>query len=475
MAEAIASPDRAAPAPSVSRIARGETLPVSFAQRRIWLVSLMEGGSLYNRPVVLDLAGPLDPEALRRSLEAIVGRHEVLRCSFLERDGEPRAVVAAPGRLELEVEEAADGTEDAALRAIRREVGRPFDLARGPLFRARLLRRSPDHHVLLFTAHHTVFDDWSSDVFRRELAALYEGFAAGRPASLPELSVHYADFAAWQQAMVDAGALEPSFAYWRRQLAEPFPPLRLPADRRPAQPSEFRGASLRSGLPPDLLGAVQEVARRERATPFMVLLAAFQLLLLRHTGQSDVAVASPVAGRDLLETEPLIGCFINTIVLRADLSGDPTFRELLHRVSRVALDAYAHARVPFDLVTAEVRPDRGGLRTPFTPVLFQLRHDSEVPAAAGGIRIAEAPLSRETAKFELALEIEEKDGRLECLWNYDVQLFERETIERWSAHYERLLGEAAADPERRLSGIHLVSPIETEALTADFSAPLEEL
>jgi acyl-CoA synthetase (AMP-forming)/AMP-acid ligase II len=475
MAEAIASRDRAATGPSVARIPRNGSLPVSFTQRRIWLVSLMEGGALYNRPVALDLTGPLDAEALRRSLEAIVHRHEVLHCSFQEVDGEPQALVSAPGRVELEIEQTADPTDEAAERAIRREVARTFDLARGPLFHARLLRRSPERHVLLFTAHHAVFDDWSSDVFRRELAALYEAFRSGHPASLPELPIQYADFASWQRSMVEAGALESSFAYWRRQLAEPFPTLRLPADRRPLQPAEFRGASLRATLPDDLVGAVRNAARRERVTPFMVLLAAFQLLLHRHTGQTDIAVASPVAGRDLLETEPLIGCFINTLVLRTDLAGDPSFRELLRRVSGVALGAYAHARLPFDLVAAEVRPDRGGLRTPFTPVLFQLRHESEVPAAAAGVRIAEVPLSRETAKFEWTLEIEERDGRLECLWSYDVQLFERETIERLSAHYERLLREALADLERPVSRIHLVSPVEAEALAADFSAPLEEL
>lgn len=330
--------------------------------------------------------------------------------------------------------------------------------------------------MLVFATHHIVFDDWSSEILRRELATLYVGFRESRPVSPPKLPIRYADFAAWQRSALEGGSLDSSLAYWKRQLSEPFPALRLPADRRSLDSARFRGASLPGALPGDLLESLKQLGRRERVTPFMILLAGFQLLLHRHTGQTDIAVASPVAGRDRLETENLIGCFINTLVLRTDVSGDPTFRELLRRVSQVAVGAYAHAQVPFDLVVAELRPERGGMRTPFTPVLFHLRHDSvAVPSIAGDLRIAEISLPQQTAKFELTLEIAEKEGRLECLWNYDVGHFERETIERMREHYERLLSEAVSDPDRRLSEIQLVSSAEAAALLADFNVPLEQL
>ncbi|HLL46076.1 MAG TPA: condensation domain-containing protein, partial [Longimicrobiaceae bacterium] len=344
--------------PPIRRQAPPEA-PLSFAQQRLWFIHQLDGGgAAYHVPAALRLEGRLDVAALGRGVEELVSRHEALRTVFAVRDGAPVQVVA-PAACPLPVEDLTHlpgaEREAEARRIAAAEAARPFDLERGPLFRAKLLRLGAGEHVLVLCMHHLVADGWSLDVLFRELAALYGAFTRGEPSPLPPLPVRYADYALWQREHLDGEVLERQLAYWRERLAGAPGVLELPTDRpRPAEQS-FRGARERFRLAPGTTAAVRALGAREGATPYMVLLAAFQLLLARYSGEDDLVVGSPIAGRTRPETEGLVGFFANTLALRGDLSGRPTFRELLGRVRETALGAYQHQEVPFEkLVEAAV-------------------------------------------------------------------------------------------------------------------------
>ncbi|HLL48050.1 MAG TPA: condensation domain-containing protein, partial [Longimicrobiaceae bacterium] len=345
--------------PAIRPRAERGPAPLSFAQQRLWFLYRLEGGgAAYHLPAAFRLAGALDADALERALGEVVRRHESLRTVVAERAGEPEQVVAPAAELRLAVEGLgglpAAEREAAARRRVREESERPFDLERGPLFRALLLRLGAEEHVLVLCVHHVVSDGWSMGVLFGELSALYGAFARGEPSPLAELPIQYADYAVWQREHLSGEVLERQLAYWTRRLAGAPSLLELPTDRpRPAAQS-FRGARLRFELPAGLVDALGELARREDATLYMVLAAAFQLLLSRWSGQEDLVVGTPVAGRTHPETEGLIGLFANTLALRGDLSGEPTFRELLGRVRESALGAFAHQDLPFEKLLEEL-------------------------------------------------------------------------------------------------------------------------
>ena len=361
--------------------------------------------------------GPLDVAALRQALEAIIARHEVLRTTFVAEDGNPVQVIGEPRAVPLSVSELdilPEAEREAELyRQLAREVRRPFDLARDVMLRGALYRLRPAEHVLLLTMHHIASDAWSMGVLLRELGALYRAFATHEPPSLPALPIQYADYAVWQRHWLQGKILEKQLTYWKQQLGNAPPVLELPTDRpRPAVQS-YRGSRHPLVVSPTVTDGLKALSRQEGVTLFMTLLAAWQLLLHRYTGQADISVGSPIAGRTRVETEPLIGFFVNTVVLRTDVSGNPTFRELLQRVRQVAMGAYAHQDIPFEKLVAELQPDRTLSHSPLFQVFFAFQNVPRLPLDLPGVDVTSLEVQSGTAKFDLSLYLWEEDGGLE--------------------------------------------------------------
>ena len=466
--DAAAEPLRAGEPPLVP-VPRPAPLPLSFAQQRLWLVDrLQSAGSAYNIPTSLRLTGPLDRTALARSLAALVARHEVLRTRFVEVDGEPRQEVGdvapappTPVFVDLASHPAA---EREAERLVAEEVRRPFDLARGSLLRALLLRLGTADHLLVLTLHHAVTDGWSQGILLRELAALYNADAA----ELPALPIQYADFAVWQRRRADGAGLAAELDHWRERLAG-TPVLELPADRPRPAAWTFRGAALSRPLPFELGAAFGRLGRRAGVTPYMALLAGVQTLLGRWAGQSDFALGSPSANRGRAETEGLIGFFVNMLVLRADLAGEPSFLDLLERVRDAVLTAHAHQDLPFERLVEELAPERDLGRNPLFQVTFQLLDRLEPPAFR---ELAAEPLELRTgtAKFDLSLYV--TDGGAAGLvagCDYATDLFEAATVARLLEHLAVLLAAAFAAPERRLADLEWLTAAEQHQLLCEWS------
>ncbi len=438
--------------PPIERVDRSGPLPASFAQHRLWFLDRWQPGSpAYNIPIAVRLDGPLDVDAFRRALGETVRRHEILRSSLTDDDGAPRLVIAEAIELPMPVDDlsslADDQREERLFEAIRDEATRPFDLARGPLVRARLIRLGEERHVVQVTMHHIVSDGWSLGVLIHEISALYEAFRSGEPSPLPELPIQYADFAAWQRAWLQGEVLEQQLAYWIEQLAG-ITPLELPTDRpRPAVPSG-RGDVRRTVVAQSTIDAVRALGREEGATLYMTLLAAFQTLLHRYSGDEDIAVGSPIAGRNRPELEGLIGFFANTLVLRGDLRGDPGFRELLRRTRRAAIDAYAHQEIPFERLVMAMHTDRDSGRSPLFQVMFAHQNDPLPTPASSELTITplETPLG--TAKFDLTLFADESPEGLGLVMEYSTDLFDPATIDRMLAHFRALLESIAAEPDQ---------------------------
>ncbi|HYW07096.1 MAG TPA: condensation domain-containing protein, partial [Longimicrobium sp.] len=443
------------------------------------------GSAAYNMPYALRLRGALDEAALERSLTEVVGRHEALRTRFPSVDGEPAQVIDPAGPVPLDIVELghlAEAEREAALRALATaEARRPFDLAAGPLLRGTLARLGPEEHAVLFTLHHVVSDGWSMGVLVREVSELYGAFSRGEPSPLPALPVQYADFAAWQRKWLVGEVLDEQLAWWRERLAGAPPLLEIPTDRpRPTRPSD-RGGSVPFTLGEEATGALGALARREGATLFMTLLAGWQLLLARYSGQDDVSVGTPIAGRTRLETEGLIGFFVNTLVLRADLSGDPTFRELLGRVRETTLGAYQHQDIPFERLVEELAPERSLSHAPLFQAMFILQNNTWEALRLGSLDAEALPGGDETAKFDLTLGIAETGDRLAGALSYRADLFDAATAERMTEHLRVLLEVVAAEPDAPLAGVSLVSEAERAALLGSppavfpADAPLHDL
>ncbi|MFF2751299.1 amino acid adenylation domain-containing protein [Kitasatospora sp. NPDC058048] len=443
----------------------------SFTQERMWLIErLSNGPAMYNVHEVFRLRGPLDVAALGHSLTELVRRHEVLRTAFPERDGRPVPSVEPARPLDLPVTdlraEPAEHRTRLALDLVHAEILRPFDLATAPLLRAALLRVDEDEHVLVVVVHHIAVDGWSMPLLWDDLSAMYRSRLEGREHELPPLRIQYADFAHWQRARLSGERLQRQLDYWSAQLSG-LSPLDLPTDRPRGPVRAGRGERITFTVPEELAGRLRLLGRRHGATMFMTLLAAFQALLARYSGQSDVAVGTPVAGRTRPELDPLVGSFINTVVIRTDLAGDPSFAELLDRVRRTAADAYAHQDVPFERLVQELRPARGLDRNPLFQVMFAGLSDPTASLRLPGTEVERIEVDNGTAKVDLSLVIADGPagtGGTTGTVAFDTDLFDRASVERLVGHYLRLLDAAAGDPDRPVSRLELLTEAEREAL-----------
>jgi amino acid adenylation domain-containing protein len=463
--------------PPIEPAPAGIDLPLSFSQERFWFLDRLDAGQAANVvPAAVRLRGELSQEALGAAFDAVVRRQASLRTTFRESNGRPVQVVHPPApvafpRIDLSGLPA-PLAEAEARRLAARETVRPFDLAAGPLFRAALLPLPGGDHALLLAMHHIVSDGWSMGVFVREVGAFYEAFSKGKAApSLPELPVQYTDFAYWQRQHLQGKGLEAEVGYWRQRLAG-LPSLDLPVDRQPSADQELRAGGLSLAVPAELAERLRAVSRERGATLFMTLLAAFHTLLGRHSGQDDLAVGTPVAGRGRGETEGLIGLFVNTLVLRGDLAGDPAFEELLARERESALGAFAHEDLPFALLVEALRPERRLGRYPFAEVLFALQNHPIPKLQLPGLELRPLLAGEEEEEgelrtnFSLSLMLWEAEGGLTGGFGFNTALFDAATVARWQGHFLSLLAAVAENPALRLGEIPLLDERERHQLLA---------
>jgi len=452
-------------------------LPLSHGQERLWFLNRLERDSaFYNIPMGLRMRGPLDADALERALREIVRRHEVLRTTFASEGGVPRQVVhaeGAPGFARIDRSDVGEGERDALLKQTARDEARvPFDMERGPLIRASLVRFAPEDHGFLLSVHHTVADGWSRGVIVGELERLYAAFAQGRPSPLEPLEIQYGDFAAWQRGWLSGECLEKEMGYWEERLSG-LPELRLPTDRPRFADTVHEGAKAIRVLPHALLGRVKAFAREARVTPFMALLAAFKVLLQRLSGEEDIVVGVPTANRNAPATEPLVGFFVNSLVMRTDLGGDPTFRELVGRVRTTAVGAFDHRNVPFERIVERLRPERTLGRNPLFQVTFQFqdasyaRQNSLAPRLDfPGLTIERLPIDTGTALFDLSVNMGEIEEGLGVLVEYSTALWDGERIEALVRQLVRLLEDGMERPDVPISGLSWLDDADrSQALT----------
>ncbi|HEY0737737.1 MAG TPA: amino acid adenylation domain-containing protein, partial [Herpetosiphonaceae bacterium] len=458
----------AADVPLVPLPRDGRPLPLSFAQHRLWFLHQLEPRSTaYHLPTVVRLFGALDVDALQAALTALVQHHEVLRTVFADHAGQAEQVILPHLRLPLAIRDVPALPEDdhqAILRTlVRTEVAQLFDLERGPLLRALLLRCSAREHVLVLTLHHIVTDGWSQSVLLRELTTLYRGFAGGAPIDLPALPIQYADYALWQRQWLQGQVLESQLGYWKQQLAD-VAPLDLPLDRTRPPVFTEQGAQISFQIPAALSADVRALSQQHGATPFMTLLAALEVLLARYSHQTDIAIGTPIAGRVHPKLEGLIGFFVNTLVLRTDLADAPSFAELVARVRTSALDAYAHQDVPFELVVEAVQPERDLSRHPLFQVMFAVQNLPRLSVDLPDLRLEPFSLQASTAKFDLALTLNETPHGFQGVCDYRTDLFDATTIERLVGHYLTLLTAVVADPQQPITIAPLLTAAERDQI-----------
>ncbi|GAB3136782.1 hypothetical protein GCM10027290_01120 [Micromonospora sonneratiae] len=456
-------------ADTITPAPRTGPLPLSFGQHRLWMLDqLQPGGTGYLMSVGLRLRGPLHRDALSRALAALVARHEILRTRYVVVDGEPAQVVDPPAPVEVAVTDLGGTDRDTAEERLTGllAVPEPIDLAAGPALRVRLVRLADDEHALVLGLHHISSDGWSEEIILRELAALYDAFVADRPSPLAPLPIQYADFAVWQRARLAGDRLDRQVDHWRDRLAG-LASLELPTDRPRPPVWNPDGGLVTFAVPAAVAGQLRELGRAHNATPFMVLLAAFQILLARYTGQTDVAVGTPSAGRDRLEVHGLVGLFLNTLVLRTDLSGGPNFVELLARVRETVLDAQSHQDVPFERIVDVLSPERDLSRNPLFQTMFLFQEGGSAAFDAAGLVGEELSAGPTTAKFDLTLGlVEEADGSLSGGVDFPTALFDTATVERLAGHYRQLLTAVATDPDTPVTRLPILTDAEAAQLRA---------
>ena len=454
---------------SLRPVPRDRDLPLSFAQQRLWLLDRLDPGSpLYNVPRAIRLARALNVDALVRALTEIVRRHEVLRTTFPIIDEQPVQSISEPQPVKLRMFDLgnvqAENLEEEATKWMRQQVLSPFDLQAEWPFRAALLQLKEDDHLLMLVVHHIASDGWSSGILVRELSILYEAFLEGKPSPLPELSIQYADFACWQRQWLQGEVLDTQLGYWKRQLAGEISHLELPTDRPRGVQRSFHGATLSFRLSQELTAELYRLSRQEGTTLFMTLLAAFQALLYRYTGQEELLVGTVIANRNRVEIEGLIGFFVNTLVMKGDLKGHPTFRELLGRVRASAINAYDHQDLPFERLVEELQPERTLNQNPLFQVAFALqnapRQELKLPHLDARLLRVDAG----TAKFDLTLAFYEKKEGLEGSVEYSRDLFDAARIERMIGHLHTILEAVVANPGGRVSRLPLLKPFEKQQL-----------
>jgi amino acid adenylation domain-containing protein/FkbM family methyltransferase len=458
----------------MARASREGHLPLSFAQQRLWFIDQLEPDNpFYNIPTAFRLTGQLNVAALEKTLNEIVRRHEVLRTSFATVDGQPVQVIADPEQLSLPIEDLASLTEEEreaeAQRLAGQEAQRIFDLSSGPLVRARLLRLAKTEHVVLFTMHHIVSDGWSTGVLISEVAALYKAFSAGQASPLPEPGIQYADFSVWQRAWLTGAVLDRQLSYWKQQLGGTLPVLELPTDYPRPSVYSHRGGQFQFTLSKEVSEALKELSKQERVTLFMTLLAAFQVLLSRYSGQGDVVVGTDIANRNRGETEQLIGFFVNQLVMRTDLSGNPSFGDVLRRVREVALGAYVHQDVPFEKLVEELAPERDLSRNPLFQVKFILQNAPSRALELPGLTLSSMSGESYTTRFDLTFSMMDGEGGLFGAVEYSAELFAERTIERMVEHFKILLAGVVANPQQRIMALPLMSAAEQQQVLVSWN------
>jgi hypothetical protein len=450
------------------RVARNRPLPLSFAQQRLWVLDQIEPNNpLYNIPRAIRLTGNLNVNALEKALNEIVRRHESQRTTFkAAADGQPIQVISDPHHIHLR---AVDFTTEENAEAKAKEIAAqealtPFDLAKGPLLRAALLKLSATDNVLLLTMHHIVSDAWSAGIFIHELGVLYEAYSEGKPSPLPDLPLQYADYAVWQREYLQGEVFREQLKYWRKHLRGTPALLQLPFDRPRPAVRNFAGAHEVSVFSKEVSVAVKSFSNQHGLTPFMTLLSAYKALLSRYTGQEHIVLGTDIANRTTGETEQMIGFFINLLALHTDLSGNPSFEEITGRVREVALGAYAHQDIPFDKLVEDLQPERSRSHNPIVQALFVMQNIPRQRKELAGLQMAPFSVPITRSKFDLAVFVRDTGEQFVQDWLYSTELFERETVLRIASHFESLLKHSLANPGTRLRDLEYMPADEKERL-----------
>jgi NRPS condensation-like uncharacterized protein len=450
--------------------------PLSYAQERLWFLDQFTPGlTAYNIPAAIRIRGPLNISALEQSLRAIEARHQILRTTYDDVEGRPEQRVGE-GQFSLRVEDVLAGTDLQS--RIDEEVRQPFSLERGPLWRGRLFRLTDDEHVLVLTIHHIAADGWSTGILMQEMAKLYEAISKGESAQLPELPLQYTDYASWQRESSTGTHAQRQLDFWRGQLEGELPVLELPLDHPRPAVQTFAGATQIFEIPADVKNKLDELCRKEQVTLFTALLTAWQALLCRYANQDDLTVGVSVAGRTRTQLEPLIGFFLNTLVLRTDFSDNPTFRQGLQRVHQINTGATENQEIPVEFLIQALRPERSTSHNALFQTLFVLQTPLP-PLMLAGLDVEILPVHTQGAKFDLTLDVSVQQSTLRCSIEYNTDLFHPETAAQLSRHYVALIESAAADPDRRIRALPLLTAEESSVLcdwgrSASAENPLEE-
>ncbi len=456
---------------SIERREKEAPARLSYSQQRFWFLSRLEPtNTAYNIIFAVSLRGSLEEEALESSLTEILRRHEALRTNFTHTDGVPRQIIRTVERVRLDRYEAKGDTPAFIQNLVDRDMSHLFNLAKDLLLRCTLVKTGDTEHILLILTHHIVFDGWSKEVFIGELESIYEDFISGREPALQELLIQYADFSEWQRRRMDSGALDEEISYWKEKLAGHLPRLELSMSRPRPPVQTYRGASHSVPVDPELVEKLKALGLKVGATLFMTLTAVFQALLYRYTGEEDIVIGTEIAGRTQVETEKLLGFFVNILVLRTGLSGDPAFTELLRRVRKVTLEAFEHQELSFDRLVSELNPERDMSRPPLFQVSIQLKNVPRRIRRQSGLKIEEYRLLNKVVMFDLMLDIlMEEEGGFTCKFEYNTDLFDAPAIERMAAHFLELLRGVVEDPETRVSGLPLLGASERSEILNDWS------
>ncbi|MEH2072616.1 MAG: amino acid adenylation domain-containing protein [Nostoc sp.] len=456
-----------------------ESIPLSFSQQRLWFIDqLYHGSSFYNIPIVFQIKGQLSITALEQSLNKILQRHEVWRTTFKLVNGEPIQEIVPQLTWDLPIINlehlSGKDWEGEVKQLVAKEATKPFNLAKGLLVRAILLRLSEEEHVLLVTMHHIITDGWSCGVFLRELSTLYAAFSTNQPSPLPELPIQYADFTIWQRDRIQGKFLATQLNYWKQQLKGELPVLQLPTDYLRPHVTTFTGAKQYFTFSKALTDALRQLSQQADATLFMSLLAAFNILLYRYTDQEDILIGSPIANRNRTELEGMLGLFVNTLVLRNNLSGNPSFYELLHRVREVTLDAYAHQDLPFEMLVEELQPERDLSRNPLYEVMFVLQNSPVSVQEVSGLTLRTLDFDSGTAQLDIFLSMfESQEGLTGCL-EYNTNIFDSTTISQFICHFQTLLESIIANPEQHICELSLLTAFDREQLLFKFNQTIAD-
>ncbi|WP_460202333.1 amino acid adenylation domain-containing protein [Scytonema sp. NUACC21] len=448
--------------------------PLSFAQQRLWFINqLAPDNPTYNIPIIINLTGHINVVVLEQSLNEIIRRHDILRTNFVVSESKPVQVIKPAAALTLSVEDLRELSESERTKEVQRlstlVAQQSFDLSNEPLWRAKLLRLAEQEYRLLFTLHHIIADGWSMGVFMKELAALYEAYSKAKPSPLAELPIQYIDFAYWQHQWLKSEHIQTLIDYWKEKLGGDLPVLNLLTDRPRLSVQTFKGAQAKLVLPQTLRKELKNLSRQQGVTLFMTLLTAFKILLYRYTGQTDILVGSPIASRNRAEIEPLIGFFVNVLVLRTDLSGDLSFQELLERVKSTALEAYVHQDLPFEKLVEEIQPQRDLSYNPLFQVMFVLQNVPIPNLDLPDISVSHEEGYNGTSKFDLTLFMEDSEQGLVATCEYNTDLFNADTITRMLWHFQTLLEGIVSDPEQCISQLQLLTPPELQQLLVEWN------